>query len=141
MESSIAHLNTYRQSPRKVRLLADLVRGQKVSLAVTTLRFASKRASMPIIKLIESAVANAKNKGLNTDLLIVDKITVNAGEILHRSMPMSRGRAFRIKKRTSRVSVSLVEKAEKVKKTKNTTSENKAKVGKLKKSSLVKSEK
>jgi len=115
METATAHLNTYRQSPRKVRLLADLVRGQKVSLAVTTLRFANKRAAAPIVKLIESAIANAKNKGMNTELLVVQAITVNAGQTLHRQMPMARGRAFGINKRTSRISVSVMEKEPKVK--------------------------
>lgn len=115
MESATAQLNTYRQSPRKVRLLADLIRGQKVSQAITTLRFAGKRAAGPIIKLIESAAANAKNKGLNVESLVVDTISVNNGQILYRSMPMSRGRAFRIHKRTSHISVSLSERASKAK--------------------------
>ncbi len=110
MNSATAQLNTYRQSPRKVRLLADLVRGKKVSQALTTLKFANKRATGPVIKLIESAVANAKNMGMNTDALIVDQITVNAGQILYRSLPMSRGRAFKMRKRTSHIHVSLSEK-------------------------------
>ena len=109
MKSATAQLNTYRQSPRKVRLVADLIRGKKVAQALTTLRFANKRATGPIIKLIESAVANAKNKGLNVDSLVVSAITVNAGQVLKRSMPMSRGRAFGIHKRTSHVSVSVSE--------------------------------
>ena|SRR3989338_1869377 len=109
MKSATAQLNTYRQSPRKVRLVADLIRGKKVAQALTTLRFANKRATGPIIKLIESAVANAKNKGLNVDSLVVSAIAVNAGQVLKRSMPMSRGRAFGIHKRTSHVSVSVSE--------------------------------
>lgn len=113
METVTAKLNTYRQSPRKVRLLADLVRGKKADQAISTLKFAGKRAAGPMVKLIESAVANAKNKGLNTESLVVDRITVDGGAILYRSMPMSRGRAFRIRKRTSNVFVSLVEKADK----------------------------
>lgn len=120
MKSATAQLNTYRQSPRKVRLIADLVRGKQVAQALTTLRFANKRAAGPIIKLIESAAANAKNLGLNPDSLVVSAIAVNAGQVLKRSMPMSRGRAFGIHKRTSRVLVSVSEadvKAEKPKKT------------------------
>lgn len=113
MQSATAQLNTYRQSPRKVRLLADLVRGKKVDQAITVLRFANKRANGPFIKLIESAVSNAKNMGLNIDSLVVSGVTVNAGQTLKRSMPMSRGRAFRIGKRTSHIWVSLSEKVEK----------------------------
>ncbi len=110
MQTATAKLNTYRQSPRKVRLLADLVRGKRVDQAIISLQFANKRANGPIIKLIESAVANAKNMGLNTDALIVSGITVNAGQILKRSIPMSRGRAFGINKRTSHIWVSVSEK-------------------------------
>jgi large subunit ribosomal protein L22 len=109
MQNATAKLNTYRQSPRKVRLLADLVRGKKVSQALTTLRFVTKRGAQPVITLIESAVANAKTLGLNTDNLIVSEITVNGGQTLKRSQPMSRGRAFRINKRTSHVHVTLKE--------------------------------
>ncbi len=88
MEAATAQLNTYRQSPRKVRLLADLVRGKSASQALSTLKFANKRATNPLATLIESAIANAKNRGLNVDSLVVDKITVNAGAILYRRLPM-----------------------------------------------------
>ncbi len=116
MKTANAQLNTFRRSPRKVRLLADLVRGKGVTQAISTLQFANKRGNSAIVKLIESAVANAKNMGLNTDALIVKDITVNGGAILYRSMPMSRGRAFRIKKRTSHIAVSLAEGEVKAKK-------------------------
>lgn len=109
MQNATAKLNTYRQSPRKVRLLADLVRGKKVSQALTTLRFATKRGAKPVITLIESAVANAKTLGLNTDNLVISEITVNGGQTLKRSNSVSRGRAFRINKRTSHVHVTLKE--------------------------------
>lgn len=118
MKTATAQLNTYRQSPRKVRLLADLIRGKRVSVALTTLRFANKRATGPFIKLIESAVSNAKNAGLKEDSLVVEKISVDGGAILYRSMPMSRGRAFRIRKRTSHISLSLTEVEMKPKKSK-----------------------
>lgn len=93
-----------------MRIVADLVRGKKVAQAISTLRFANKRAADPIVKLLESAVANAKNKGVAADNLFVDKITVNGGVIMYRRRPMSRGRAFSIRKRTSNVFVSLSEK-------------------------------
>ncbi len=112
MANATAQLNTYRQSPRKVRLLADLVRGKKVNQAIDTLKFANKRAAQPMVKLIESALANAKTLGLNADHLVVDKITVDGGQILYRSLPMARGRAFRMRKRTSHVFVSLSERSD-----------------------------
>ncbi len=127
MESANAQLNTYRQSPRKVRLLADLVRGKKVPQAITTLKFANKRATGPIIKLIESAVANAKNKGMNVDALVISNISVNAGATLYRRLPMSRGRAFTKRKRTSHIAVSLAEKAEKAPKAKATKAKTETK--------------
>lgn len=113
MQTASAQLNTYRQAPRKVRLLADLVRGKRVDVALNTLRFANKRATGPIIKLLESAVANAKNMGLNTETLIVSAIAVNGGNILYRRLPMSRGRAFTKRKRTSHITLSVSEPAEK----------------------------
>lgn len=109
MQTASAQLNTYRQAPRKVRLLADLVRGKRVDVALNTLRFANKRATGPIIKLLESAVANAKNMGLNTETLIVSAIAVNGGNILYRRLPMSRGRAFTKRKRTSHITLSVSE--------------------------------
>lgn len=112
MANATAQLHTYRQSPRKVRLLADLVRGKQVGQALSTLKFANKRATGPIIKLIESAIANAKVQGMNADQLVVEKITVDAGQILYRRLPMSRGRAFRMRKRTSHVLVSLSERSD-----------------------------
>ncbi len=112
MANATAQLHTYRQSPRKVRLLADLVRGKQVNQALSTLKFANKRATGPIIKLIESAVANAKVQGMNTDQLVVEKITVDGGQTLYRRLPMSRGRAFRMRKRTSHVLVSLSERSD-----------------------------
>ncbi len=116
MQSASAQLNTYRQAPRKVRLLADLVRGKRVDVALATLRFANKRATGPIIKLLESAIANAKNMGLNTETLVVSGIAVNGGNILYRRLPMSRGRAFTKRKRTSHITVSVSEPVVKEKK-------------------------
>jgi large subunit ribosomal protein L22 len=106
MQEAKAELKNYRQSPRKVRLVADLVRGKKVEEALTLLDFVPKRASLPLKKLINSAYANA-GKAEN---LIVKEISVNAGPTLHRSQPRSRGMANPIKKRTSRVRVVLAEK-------------------------------
>jgi large subunit ribosomal protein L22 len=105
-----ATLRLLRMAPRKVRLVADLVRGKRVEEALKTLRFTAKAASFPIKKLIESAVANAENNhGLDIDTLWVREIRVDEGPTLKRFRPRAQGRAFRIRKRTSHVSVVLAE--------------------------------
>jgi large subunit ribosomal protein L22 len=108
METGIATLKNYRQSPRKVRLLADLVKGKEVKEAITLLRFSGKRASSPLVKLLESALANVRNAGADAkDLFRVLNMTVDQGIVMKRSMPRARGRAFPIKKRTSHVTVTI----------------------------------
>ena len=102
-----AILKDYRQSPRKVRLLADLVRGKKVVDALATLKFVDKRASGPFSKVIESAVANAKATGADTSKLFIKAVAVDKGTVLKRSMPRARGSASRINKRNSHISVEL----------------------------------
>lgn len=108
-----ATLKNYRQSPRKVRLLADLVRGKSVSHALTMLAFTDKRATGPIAKLIKSAAANAeKNHGASGKTLIVRDIRVDKGVTIKRSMPKAFGRAAPINKRTSIISVALGEQSQ-----------------------------
>jgi len=102
-----ATLKNYRQSPRKVRLVTDLIKGKTLAEAVTLLKFNIKRASDPIAKLISSAAANAQKQGENPNELIVKNITVDEGITMHRSMPRARGSAFRIRKRSSHVTVTL----------------------------------
>jgi large subunit ribosomal protein L22 len=105
-----SYLKNYRQSPRKVRLVADTVRGKKVDVALRDLAFVTKRATDPIAKLIKSAVANAKNNNNATeDNLYVKEIQVNKGIVLKRIMPRARGSAARINKRSSHVSITLEE--------------------------------
>ncbi len=112
-----SYLKNYRQSPRKVRLVADTVRGKKVDAALRDLSFISKRATHPLAKLIMSAVANAKaNNGVSEDNLFVKEIQVNKGIVLKRIMPRARGTAARINKRSSHVSVVLEERQAKAKK-------------------------
>jgi large subunit ribosomal protein L22 len=103
-----AHLKNYRQSPRKVRLVADLIRGKKVPHALTELTFLPKRASEVMTKLIASAVANAENnfKVSSVDL-VISEITVDQGVTLKRYRPRARGVAKRINKRTSNIALSL----------------------------------
>lgn len=127
MNKATATLKNYRQSPRKVRLVADLVRGKKAEDAINLLSFTPKRSALPIQKLISSAIANAKSLSLEAENLIVKEIRVDSGPTLFRRRPRSRGMANPIKKRTSQVIVSLVEaapkKAKKASKKKAETSE------------------
>lgn len=109
MKEITANLNNYRQSPRKVRVVADAIRGKSIAEAKAKLSFIIKRASNPLNKLLNSAIANAKDLGASPELLFVKSITVNQGKILYRSMPVAHGSANPIRKRVSRVAITLVE--------------------------------
>ena len=102
-----AFLKNYRQSPRKVRLVADAVRGKKVDAVMVELQFMPKRASRAISKLIASAKANAENNFKVTEALYIKEITVDDGPTYKLHRPVSRGRAHPIRKRTSHVNVAL----------------------------------
>lgn len=103
-----AYLKNYRQSPRKVRLVADLIRGKSVAEASNALTFLPKRAAGMFQKLLASAVANAENNfKVSTDALKVTAVSVTKGPTLKRIRPVSRGRAHRINKRTSIVTLTL----------------------------------
>ncbi len=106
-----ASLKNYRQSPRKVRSVANLVRGKSVDQALNTLNFLSKKAADPLYGLLLSAIANAKNNfKIEKEGLIIKEIRVDAGYILKRRMPRARGSAFPINKRTSHVNLVLAPK-------------------------------
>lgn len=113
MTQAKATLKTYRQSPRKVRVVADSVRGKSAREAVDILSFMPKRSALPLKKLIASAIANAKGLSLNSENLVIKEIKVDSGATLFRRRPRSRGMANPIKKRTSHVSVILTEGAPK----------------------------
>lgn len=103
-----ASLQNYRISPRKVRVVADMIRGKKVADAEIILTNAVKKAKHPLKDLLLSAVSNAShNYKIDKGNLMVKEIRVDQGYILKRQMPMSRGSAFPIKKRTSHVLISL----------------------------------
>jgi len=103
-----AKLNDYRQSPRKVRLIANLVKGKKVEDAKNILSFLVKRASKPLSDLLDSAIANAANNfNLSKDQLYIKDFRVDEGVILKRRMPRARGTAYPINKRTSHVFIQL----------------------------------
>jgi|ADurb_Cas_03_Slu_FD_contig_41_2188358_length_952_multi_2_in_0_out_0_1 large subunit ribosomal protein L22 len=107
-----AFLKNYRQSPRKVRLVAELIKGKRVAEALLLLDTLPKRASLPLKKLVDSAVSNASsnNSLIDPKDLFVENITVNKGIVLKRIMPRARGSASRINKRTSHVFITLTEK-------------------------------
>ncbi|HZA50534.1 MAG TPA: 50S ribosomal protein L22 [Myxococcaceae bacterium] len=111
MEST-ADLRYLRMAPRKVALVAGLVRGKPVGDALNILRYTRKAAARPLSKLIKSAVANAtdRSKGeLDVDTLVVKHISVDQGPTLRRYMPRAMGRATRINKKSSHVHVVLAE--------------------------------
>ena len=113
-----ATLTNYRQSPRKVRRVANLIKGKPIMTAISTLMFTPKDAAEPILKLLKSAIANAKSLSVDEVNLIVKGITVDRGPILKRMMPMARGRGFPIHKHTSTVTITLDAKLPKAEKTK-----------------------
>lgn len=102
-----AVLKNYRQAPRKVRLLADLVRGKKIKDALNALQFVDKRASEPFAKVVRSAEANAKQAGVDTSSLIIKSVAVNKGTVMKRYTPRARGSASTINKRSSHITVEL----------------------------------
>lgn len=119
-----AKLNNLRISPRKVRLVAGLIRGLKVSEAQKQLNFLGKRSADPILKLLNSAVANAKNNAkMSEENLIVSEIFVDGGPVLKRHMPRAFGRAFAIRKRTSHITLILADKEAKKKEVKKAAKE------------------
>ncbi len=103
-----AKLNDYRQSPRKVRLVANLVKGKKVEEVKNTLALLVKRAAKPLSDLIDSAIANAShNFNISADKLYVKEFRVDEGVVLKRRMPRARGMAYPINKRTSHIFIQL----------------------------------
>ena len=95
-------------SPRKLRLVADMVRSTPVDVALEQLRFSSKNAALPLTKAINSAVANAvHNFNLNKEDLFVKSVTIDQGPVYRRYAPRAQGRAFIERKRTSHINVVL----------------------------------
>ena len=103
-----AKLKYLRIAPRKVRLVADMIRGQKVGRAKSYLKFTVNRSSEPVLKLLNSAVSNAKNKmEWEESNLYISSITVDEGPKLKRWRPRARGSASPIHKKTSHITVTL----------------------------------
>jgi len=105
-----AYLKNYRQTPRKVRLVAGLIKGKDVTRALVELNFLAKRAGDPINKLLLSAISNAKQMGIEKENLFIKEIRVDKGIVMKRMMPAAMGTGHRINKRTSHVTLVLAEK-------------------------------
>jgi len=106
-----ATLNNVRISPRKVQIVLDLIRNQSTEKALATLRLTPKAASPILEKLLKSAIANADNNhSMNKNNLYVSECYVTPGPIMKRIMPRAQGRAYRILKRTSHITIVVAEK-------------------------------
>ena len=116
MPTAIAKLKNLQVAPRKVRLVADMIRGKRVADARDILQFCVKGSSGPLRKLLDSAVANAEHEArehrtrVHTDDLIVRRITVDDGRTLYRFQSMPRGRAGRVRHRSSHVELMITDK-------------------------------
>jgi len=106
-----AKLSYVRLSPQKTRLVVDMVRGKGVQDALNILKFSPQKAAAIVSKLVSSAIANAEQKGVSdVDRLVVKTISVDQGPVLKRFMPRAQGRATKIRKPTSHITVILDEK-------------------------------
>ena len=106
-----AYLKDLRISPRKVKIVLDLIRGKDAATAVAILKNTPKAASLPVLKLLQSAIANAENNNhLDATKLYVSQCFVTPGKIAKRIQPRAQGRAFRIYKRSSHITVAVAEK-------------------------------
>ena len=107
-----AKLTYLRISPRKVPIGLDLIRGKDVGTAAAILMQTPKAASEPVLKLLKSAAANAENNhGMDPEKLYVSTCLVTPGPIIKRIMPRAQGRAYRINKRTSHITIKVSERA------------------------------
>ncbi|RCX13986.1 LSU ribosomal protein L22P [Fontibacillus phaseoli] len=106
-----AHANSIRIAPRKVQLVVDLIRGKQVGEAIAILRHTPKAASPVVEKLLNSAIANAEhNYSLDVNKLVISQAYVNQGPTMKRFRPRAMGRASRINKRTSHITLVVSEK-------------------------------
>ncbi len=104
-----AKVTFVRIAPRKVKIVLDLIRNQPVDKAMAILKHTPKAACEVLEKLLKSAIANAENKDMDTTKLYVAACSVDQGPTLKRIRPMSKGRAYRINKKTSHITLVLKE--------------------------------
>ena len=104
-----AYLKYARISPRKVKIVLDLIRNQPADKAMAILKHTPKSASEVLEKLLKSAIANAEQKDMDVSKLYVASCSVDQGPTLKRIRPMSKGRAYRINKKTSHINITLKE--------------------------------
>jgi len=137
-----AKLRYLRIAPRKVRLVAELIKGKTVEQAQTILNFVQKKAAQPLLKLLNSAIANAyHNFQLEKENLYISEIKVDEGPKIKRWRPGARGQAFEIQKKTSHITLTLEEIEKKPKKKKLKKKEVKKEVKKIEKEVSKKVEK
>ena len=104
-----AKVTFVRIAPRKVQIVLDLIRNQDAEKAMAILKYTPKAASEVVAKLLKSAIANAENKNMDTSKLYVAECSVCQGPTLKRIRPRAQGRAFRINKKTSHITLVLKE--------------------------------
>jgi large subunit ribosomal protein L22 len=108
LPGSRAQLRYLRMTPMKVRRVVDLIRNRSVTDALSILKYAQQAAAEPVAKLVASAAANAEhNGGLDRETLVISKATVDEGPTMKRFQPRAQGRAFRIRKRSSHVTIEV----------------------------------
>ncbi len=110
MPEAVARLTMLRSTPQKTRLVADLIRGKGVTEAESILKFTNRRAAVPMLKLLQSAKANAvNNHDMFEDTLFVKTVKVDEGPTFKRMLPRARGRADLLRKRTCHITITLEE--------------------------------
>jgi large subunit ribosomal protein L22 len=103
-----AFLKSFRESPRRVRMVAAMIRGKKAEDALAILRFQPRKAARMLTKVLNSAIANAsENEQADADKLVVTKVEIDGGPVQKRWLPRSMGRANRLNRRTSHVTVTV----------------------------------
>jgi large subunit ribosomal protein L22 len=104
---SEAKLKLLRMSPRKVRLVADMIRGKDIDTSIGILKYINKKASLPVSKLLKSAVSNAQQKGITQDQLYISRIFADQGPTLKRFRAAPFGRATKVLKKTTHLTIEL----------------------------------
>jgi large subunit ribosomal protein L22 len=110
---AVARLNNVRIAPRKMRVIANAIRGKDVTAAIHSLRFMEKAGSREFFKLLVSAVANAEDQGeQDIDELVISRVSVDQGPTMKRWRPRAQGRATRVEKKTSHVILEVASRTE-----------------------------